>query len=333
MLNGIRKNTKLIVWSTVICLALLGGFSVGVQFQKKGRVAGEVFEKNISFQEYESFYRANQIFSFTGKPPDDPDALRQVTWETIIYAREAKRLKLEVSDEEVRTEVLRILSGQKIENPDMQTYRRWLNATVRETPKEFESQIREWLRIQKLIRKVREEQKPVNPTEEEIRERFMMDKTMIAGEMIAFKTPYTAVKFKNEAKTPADWAENAKKQNLTIQKKELTPSGEWISLLNIAESEKAAFLKLSKGEIAAPFLANNEYLLIRVTDKKAPDEAEYEKSLRQKYIDEINERKSYESFLLWHQDLLKRANLKDHQPKPEDAVQVPAQAAAPIAKS
>ena len=48
MLKGLRKNTKLIIWSVIIAFALWGGFSVGTQFQKEGRIAGEIFGKGTA---------------------------------------------------------------------------------------------------------------------------------------------------------------------------------------------------------------------------------------------------------------------------------------------
>jgi len=61
---------------------------------------------------------------------------------------------MDVTDEEVRGEILRLLAEQKIGNPDPEFYRRWLQNTFRETPVQFERQVRELLRIRKLMRQV-----------------------------------------------------------------------------------------------------------------------------------------------------------------------------------
>ena len=189
MLKTLRKNTKVIIWTVILCFALWGGFSVGVSFKKEGRLAGEVFGKGVSFQEFDGFYRASQIFSFSDEPLDDPEAIKQHAWQSVIFSREALRRKIRVTDEEVRDEIKRLLAAQKIENPTPEEYRRWLSATLRETPQEFEGQVREILRIKKLIRSVDSE--PVEPpTEEEARKKFLEEN----------RTPPAEKKFEGEMK-------------------------------------------------------------------------------------------------------------------------------------
>ena len=154
MLKLLRKKTKVVIWSVVVCFALWGGFSVGTQFQKKGRIAGEVFGREISFQEFNRFYRSSQIFSFEDKPVQDPGFAHRQAWQNLIFSKEARRRKIDVPDDEVRSEILRLLNHMKIENPSTEMYRRWLDQTVRESPQEFESQVRELLRVQKLLREI-----------------------------------------------------------------------------------------------------------------------------------------------------------------------------------
>lgn len=193
MLKLLRKNMKAVIWSVVVCFALWGGFSVGTQFQKKGRIAGEAFGREISFQEFNRFYRSSQIFSFGDKPGNqDPNVLRQQAWHNILFSKEAKRRKIEVTDDEVRAEVLRLLARAKIENPSPEVYRRWLDQTTRESPGEFESQVRELLRVQKLIREVNaKEDIPKAALEEMARQRFVEEKHP-AGETLTdtLKTEY-----------------------------------------------------------------------------------------------------------------------------------------------
>ena len=224
MLKSLRKNTKVIIWAVILCFALWGGFSIGTQFQKRGRVAGEVFGKEISFQEYNLFYRASRIFNFGSPAPEAEDLLRRKTWQNIIYSHEAKRRKIEVSDEEARREILRLLEDRQIKDPTPEVYRHWLAAGLRQTPQEFESQVREILRIQKLMRKINEE--PV--------ERATAD-------------------------------------------------------------EEAALLRFQR--------AHN-----------LPSEKKFEGTLKEQYLKEFEEQKTYERFLKWRFEVEKRANLKDHLP-------------------
>jgi hypothetical protein len=172
MLKLMRKNTKMIIWTVIVSFALWGAYSVGTGFQKEGRLAGEVFGKGVSFQEFNRFYRASQIFSFTGKPVQDPGLIKQQTWQSILYSREAKQRGIQVTDDEVRTEVERILHGQGIEPITPEIYQRWLRSTVQESAKDFEQEVRELLRIQKLLLQVHNQ--PMNsPSREDALKKFL----------------------------------------------------------------------------------------------------------------------------------------------------------------
>ncbi len=155
MLKIFRNNTKIIVWVTVAALALLfgaGSIADLVGGKKNGRYAGEVFGKTVTFQDYNRFYRATQLFMPSDKPVDDPDLLRQYTWQNIIYSREAKRNGINVSDQEVRGEISKILEQQGLANPTNEQYKIWLTRSLHLSPPEFEEGLREFIRIQKLIR-------------------------------------------------------------------------------------------------------------------------------------------------------------------------------------
>ena len=90
MLKIFRQYTKVIIWIVVGSFILWGGYSVSA-LKKEGRFAGEAFGKAVTFQEYNQFYRATQLFMPAEKPIEDPELLREYTWQNIIYAREAKQ--------------------------------------------------------------------------------------------------------------------------------------------------------------------------------------------------------------------------------------------------
>lgn len=151
MLQFFRHHTKAIVWVSAICFILCGGYSI-TTLKKEGRFAGEVFGKSVTFQEYNLFYRATQLFMPSEKPIDDPDLLRNYTWQNVIYARESKREGIKVSDQDVRSEISVILKQQGLIDPTPQQYNIWLTRALRMTPREFEEGLREFIRIQKLLR-------------------------------------------------------------------------------------------------------------------------------------------------------------------------------------
>ena len=151
MLKIFRKYTKIIIWIVVGSFILWGGYSVSA-LKKEGRYAGEVFGKPVTFQEFNQFHRATQLFMPSEKPLEDEELLRHYTWQNIIYAREAKRSGIKITDEDVQNEIASILRQQGLTNPTPEQYRIWLTRSLNMSPRDFEEGLREFMRIQKLLR-------------------------------------------------------------------------------------------------------------------------------------------------------------------------------------
>jgi len=151
MMKFIRKNLKYSIWLLVAAFLIGSGVSLS-GMKKEGRFAGEAFGRSVSFQEYNQFYRATQLFMPSEKPLEDPELLRNYTWQNIVYSREAKREGIKVTDEDVRGEVAKILKQQGLVNPTQEQYKVWLTRSLHMSPHEFEEGLREFMRIQKLLR-------------------------------------------------------------------------------------------------------------------------------------------------------------------------------------
>jgi len=152
MMKYFRKHTKIIIWMVVVSFAVFGGYSM-TSMKKEDRFAGQVFGKNVSFQEFKKFHDATILFmpiedKETGL---DPTILRAYTWQNIIFAHEAKNRGIKVTDDEVQIEIGKILKQQGLTNPDAQDYQNWLMRGLRIPPHQFEEGLREFIRIQKLI--------------------------------------------------------------------------------------------------------------------------------------------------------------------------------------
>lgn len=313
MLKSIRKNTKVIIWTVIVSFVLWGGFSLGTSVEKKGRIAGEIFGKNVTFQEFNRFYKSQTLFSFVGtEAARDPEILKQQTWQSLIFSREAKRLKIEVSDDEVRTEVLRLLALQKIENPTPEIYKRWVEASLRETPQEFESQVRELLRIQKLFEKTRKEHEVKTATEQEARELYMSEQSQVSADTLSFKTEDDAKKFLEAAKNAEGWKKETEKQKLQVFPTGFTPIVSWVEMRGLPATEAPKLSAAEKDTILGPYPQGEDFILIKVTDKKPADEAEFQKSFKTQYMEQVNNRRTYESFLIWQETLTARAKFKDY---------------------
>ncbi len=185
MLSTLRKNTKKIIWVLIFLFCSWGAFSVSVQFRDKGQIAGRVFGSAVSYQEFNKLRKATGIFTLTGEREKDPGILHQLTWQNLVFAREARRRWIKVSDEEVSDQVQKLLEVQKIPSTSPEVYERWVRSISGAAPREFEEMVREMIRIQKLLKEVRSE--PVlGLTSEE------------SKKMAAYATPETAAKYRED---------------------------------------------------------------------------------------------------------------------------------------
>lgn len=172
MLKLIRKNTKLIIWCVVFAFILWGGFNTRSQFKKENRYAGNVFGKDISFQEFDRFYKASSLFTFSENKITDRDLLRKTAWQSLIFSRQAQKETMEVSPQEVRSKVLEILGENGV---TVEAYESWLRRFFNETPRDFEAQVREIIRIQKWLQKIRGEN-PADPAADPKEEVILLQK-------------------------------------------------------------------------------------------------------------------------------------------------------------
>ena len=79
------------------------------------------------------------------------------TWEFLVLSREAERRQINVSDAETRSAITQMLAQQFKTALAPDQYASWVRATLREEPRDFESQVRDHLRVRKFIQALQEE--------------------------------------------------------------------------------------------------------------------------------------------------------------------------------
>jgi hypothetical protein len=313
MLKGIRKNTKIIIWSVVFCFVTWGGYSLGTQFQKKGRVAGSAFGKDVSFVEYDRFFKASQIFSFGGTRTEDPERLKQIAWQNIILAREAVREKIRVSDDEVRSEILRLLAGARIENPTPQIYKRWVQEALKESPQEFEKQVREYLMIQKVMKKINAA--PIEPaTEEQILARYQHYHATLSIKIAEFATLEEARALQSKVKNASDWQIELGANAPNVRTVESTNLQDLAGKENISQQTAWRLYTAEPGSVSEPFQIQEKFGIALILAKAPADESKMDDAMREEYAKEVGEQKKLNRFLAWDAELMQRANLKDYLP-------------------
>ncbi len=311
MLKSFRKHTKIIIWAVAISFILWGGFSAGVSVKGPGRFAGEAFGHKITHQEFNRFFKASQIFSFSGKDTSDPDLLRQQTWQNILYAKEAKRLRVDVSDDEVRNEINRIFEMQGISNLTSELYNEWLSRTVRLSPHEFEVLIREMIRIQKLLRDI--SQRHFDPASDEvIKERFLMDNKRVSYSIATFATEEDAKAFWGEFMTSSNWGKSLENSTVIESK-----SAEMVTISDLLKAHPLDQNTLKKldglepGDISDPFPLANDFAVFQVKAKEEADLSAFTDEKKAEYSKLLDAQKRQEIFWLWNLELYQKAQLKD----------------------
>lgn len=312
MLKTLRRNTKLIIWIVVLSFALWGAFSISTQFQKKDRYAGVIFGKPVSHQRFNQFYEATRIFTPGGQPIQDPELLRQRTWQNLIYAHVAKERGIKVTDDEVRQEVRRILSQQGIENPTPQIYQNWLRSTVGDTPRRFEEKVREFLRISKLIHQVLSQ--PIElPRGEKLQQQFLLDQVKITAEAVMFSERDQALAFVDKARGATGWAAAAQAAGKDVTPIQEVTLRELFYGWQIPQTALATFQQAKENDILGPFPAAKQqaFWVLRILSKQEPDP-----SKKEEWKENFKNRLVYQRFVNWSEALYQEANLKDYLPKP-----------------
>jgi len=151
MLKGLRKYTKIIVWLIVFAFILWGGSSLIVSQSKGTSYAGEAFGKKVTHKEYNEIFKMMNLFSSDDRISVGGDSDDKV-WLYLALKREADKRKITVTDEEVKSYIATIFA--KRGGIDFRTYEAWIRNVLREDPRNFEEQVRTYLKSQKLLQEV-----------------------------------------------------------------------------------------------------------------------------------------------------------------------------------
>jgi len=153
-----KKVMKKILW--VLAILIIPAFVLwgAAGLRDQSNHAGMVFGKKVSFSEYREAYNAvknRALMTYGSKFYDMQQELNleEEAWSYIIMLKEAKRKRVNVSDNEV---IARISSFGFFQNKegafDPKAYELILANSFRITPRQFEEEMRNSLIIEKLVR-------------------------------------------------------------------------------------------------------------------------------------------------------------------------------------
>lgn len=180
MLNLLRKKKIAKKIFYVLCVLIIPAFVIWgsssvMNKEKTPNVAGMIFGKKISFEDYRKALLGwkTQIKLQYGEKAEeiaqaffDPD---QATWDRLILLQEAKKRKFRIQDQEVVKMITEIPFLQREGRFDPQTYELFLRYSLGIQPRSFEEEIRDNLLMAKVYEEVT---KGASVTEAEIREAY-----------------------------------------------------------------------------------------------------------------------------------------------------------------
>ena len=319
MLKLMRKNTKVIIWTVIGSFAIWGGYSIGFQVNAEGQRAGTVFGKTVSFQEFNQFSKATELFSFQEEVARNPEVLRQQTWQNIIFSREAKRLKIKVKDEEVRAEVAKILGQQKLSQISGAAYQRWVKVvTGGGTPRQFEEIVREMLRIKKLVEQVTSENAP-KPTRDEARVAFMERQQGLSSQIVVGQSQSEVADIRDLVKEGKAWQEKVTTtETLELKREEKQNLAALKTIWKLSDEQVKDLFALEQGQLSEVIEVEGKFLLFIIGEKHTVNPSKFdEEGVADAFIQEMVEFEITKRFLEWNIDLLGRSELKDEMLQPK----------------
>lgn len=158
MLKFYRNNIKTIIWLIVISFVAWGVGTLSVSTQSAASYAGSVWGQKISQKEfmvtmrfYDLLMRSEQR-SDPNAEPLSYEALKALSWQTIIVSRKAKELDIQIADEDIRSEIEKIFSIDG--GFSFNFYQDWIQKNFAGRAREFEEVIRKHLAVQRIRQKI-----------------------------------------------------------------------------------------------------------------------------------------------------------------------------------
>lgn len=227
-----RKTIKLIMFITAILVLpafVLWGVGSALRTRGTSNIAGVVFSKKITKDEFLKQYQAvyNQAQLLYGENVSkllDYLNLEGQTWQRIILLQEAGRNKVKVANEEIISSIRNAPLFQKKDKFDTATYDTILKYYMGINPREYEEQVRNSLKIKKLLDKAAS---GINAAAEEAWEEYKKGNT-------TYKLSYIPLK-------PSDYYADTK----------------------YTEEELSSFYQANKEQFKKPEQANIIYLAVK----------------------------------------------------------------------
>lgn len=317
---------KYIGWIAAIAvggmLFWLAASAVTLQSSHQAGSPGILFGKRVSSHDYARALEAvthEAILRYGDRHPTEapPDQLQRQAWERLILLTEANRKGMRVSDTEVVEKIRRFSLFQDAEGRfDQRSYPLVIQYSLGTTPRVFEENVRENLKIQKLF-----QQAVGSPTlaPEEMKEGFRRREESVKIRYLLLPKESAAQEIANAGRQDPNQMDRAARQTgLKIISTDFFKRGEELPSLGQSGGALEPLFRLQPGEISPALPTPNGWIVAQLAEKQPADESKLE-SVKAELEKELLDQKRLKAYLTWYQELLKRAQLKTagrEQPSP-----------------
>lgn len=311
-----KKNIKMIMFLTAIFIIpafVLWGVGSVVRSRYKGAYAGKVFSKKVRTEDFLKQYRAvytqaRLLYGDNLPKIQDYLNLEGQTWQRIILLEEAKRRKIKVTDQEVIDWIKSFPLFQRKDKFDKETYETIIKYYLGLNPRQFEEQVRDNLKIKKLIDQV---VKDVKVTEEEAWRRYKREHDMYKLSYLLFKpiNYYEKVKYKEEDL-----------RKFYSENKELFKKPEQVNIayIKIEPKEFLGQVEVTEEEIESYYEKNKEEFEKKIEGEDKSDEEKL-KEIKEEIRNKLKRKKAKEfaEDLMWKvkEEIKKGASLEEASAK------------------
>ncbi len=282
------------------------------------KFVGEFYGVPVPEQNYVFIRSVIAIFGNKfGKQPTTPEEIEDVVWEQLLMSFDAFRRNIEVSQEEIDAEILKVLGSEQVMfdwKKDPEAYAKWLKEKTGETPDLFGNQMKHLIQMQKLREAVMAEIAP-EVAEEEIHRAFLNEKSSLDVELVKFESEEDAKDFYNKVKAkPQAWEDEKAKRPKDFRRPGGVTCQFLIDFWAIPSDDQLKMVKMKSGEFYGPAPMYKGSGVFKVMGSTAADETKYAE-LKDRYKEKVEVGKKFEGLKDWLKKLKEEANMKKYPAK------------------
>ena len=310
-MQWMRRWTGFIAGATVgVMVIWFVGTAVSSRINE-GQVAGWLFGKPVSVQDYEQTLHAvthNEILSRQDKSQKKAtqQELESRAWERLLFLKEAKQKKIQVSDQEVIDHLKQWSAFSHQGQFDHASYEMFATYTLGTSTRAFEEEIRQDLMINKLWEQALGRN---SATDSELKEQFHRKEDAIQISVLPLPNEKTAQEIADVAQQkPAQLDKIAQHWKLKLIRSDFFNRSETLPDIGNATTFERLF-ELEPGQVAGPFSTTHKGWVAARLETKRPADEEKIPALRENLEKEVVNQKKMRAYFAWMSDLHKRAQL------------------------